>query len=117
MNVFILGPAGSGKSLLTAGFALYLKGEGYRIKTVNLNPGVLNLGYEADFDIRKKFMIERIMRKEGLGPNGAILKAVDMLAEIQLPEFSDVDYVLFDTLGRLEPFLFRDLWEEDHRET
>ena len=108
MNVFILGPAGSGKSLLTAGFALYLRSEGYKVKTVNLDPGVLNLGYEADFDVREKFTIEDIMRKDGLGPNGAILKAMDMLAETEPPEFSEVDYVLYDTPGQLEPFLFRD---------
>lgn len=108
MNVFILGPAGSGKSLLTANFASYLTDEGYKVGTVNLDPGVLSLGYKPDFDIRDKFTIEGIMRKERLGPNGAILKAMDMLAEVDLPDFNDSDYVLYDTPGQLEPFLFRD---------
>ena len=108
MNVFILGPAGSGKSLLTANFASYLTDEGYKVRTVNLDPGVLSLGYKADFDVRENFTIEGIMRREGLGPNGAILKAMDMLAEVDLPDFNDSDYVLYDTPGQLEPFLFRD---------
>ena len=43
-----------------------------------------------------------------MGPNGAFLKAMDMLAEVDLPDFNDSDYVLYDTPGQLEPFLFRD---------
>ena len=66
MNVFILGPAGSGKSLLTANFASYLTDEGYKVRTVNLDPEVLSLGYKADFDVRENFTIEGIMRRLNL---------------------------------------------------
>jgi hypothetical protein len=107
MNVFILGPAGSGKSLLAGSFASYLEGEGYRVKLVNLDPGVLELSYKADFDVRVRFTVEGIMREKGLGPNGAILEAMERLAEVRLPRL-DADYVLYDTPGQLEPFLFRD---------
>ena len=107
-NVFILGPAGSGKSLLAGNFASYLEGEGYEVKIVNLDPGVLKLTYKADFDVRCKFTVEDIMREKGLGPNGAILEAMERLASISLPAFEDADYVLYDTPGQLEPFLFRD---------
>ena len=56
---------------------------------------------------RSKFTIESIIREKKLGPNGAILEAMDRLAEIGLPRFKNVDYVLFDTPGQLEPFPFR----------
>ena len=108
MNILILGPAGSGKSLLTKNFGLYLESEGYTVKYLNLDPGVLKIPYKADFDIREKFTVEKIMRSEGLGPNGAILKAMDMLADVSFPSFNGVDFTLVDTPGQLEPFIFRD---------
>lgn len=108
MNVFVLGPAGSGKSLFVKNFSAYLVNEGYRVRVVNLDPGVLDPGYKPDFDIRSLFTVEGIMREKNLGPNGAILEAMSRLANIDLPEFMDADYVLFDTPGQLEPFLFRD---------
>ncbi len=108
MDIFVLGPAGSGKSLFVKNFSEYLISEGYKVRLVNLDPGVLNLNYKPDFDIRKIFTIESIMREKNLGPNGAILEAMDRLAKIGVPEFEGADYVLFDTPGQLEPFLFRE---------
>ncbi|MEM1544034.1 MAG: ATP/GTP-binding protein [Candidatus Bathyarchaeia archaeon] len=108
MNVFVLGPAGSGKSLLVKNFSAYLAREGYVVRTVNLDPGVLDPGYKADFDIRSIFTVESIMREMGLGPNGAILEAMDRLAHMKIPDFGGADHIIFDTPGQLEPFLFRD---------
>ncbi|MEM1514841.1 MAG: ATP/GTP-binding protein [Candidatus Bathyarchaeia archaeon] len=108
MNVFVLGPAGSGKTLFVKNFSVYLINESYRVKVVNLDPGVLNTGYKPDFDIRSLFTVEGIMRESGLGPNGAILEAMSKLVEVDLPKFDGVDFTLFDTPGQLEPFLFRD---------
>ncbi|MCX8176233.1 MAG: ATP/GTP-binding protein [Candidatus Bathyarchaeota archaeon] len=108
MNILILGPAGSGKTLLTKNFGLYLENEGYSVKYINLDPGVLETPYKADFDVREKFTVEKIMRAEGLGPNGAIIKAMDMLAYVCFPSFDNVDFTLIDTPGQLEPFIFRD---------
>ncbi|MEM2586927.1 MAG: ATP/GTP-binding protein [Candidatus Bathyarchaeia archaeon] len=108
MNIFILGPAGSGKSLFVKNFSAYLVSEGYKVRTVNLDPGVLDPGYSPDFDIRSMFTVEGIMREMNLGPNGAMLESMERLARIEMPKFEDVDYVLFDTPGQLEPFLFRD---------
>ncbi|MBS7633936.1 ATP/GTP-binding protein [Candidatus Bathyarchaeota archaeon] len=108
MNIFILGPAGSGKSLLAKNFSSYLTSEGYVVRLVNLDPGVLDPGYEPDFDIRSNFTVESIMREENLGPNGAILEAMNRLARMTVPRFEGSDYVIFDTPGQLEPFLFRE---------
>lgn len=108
MNIFILGPAGSGKSLLAKNFSEYLISEGYKVRLANLDPGVLYLSYKPDFDVRTIFTVESIMREKNLGPNGAILEAMDRLAGVNLPKFEDADYILFDTPGQLEPFLFRE---------
>lgn len=108
MNIFVLGPAGSGKSLFVKNFSAYLANEGYKVRVVNLDPGVLDPGYKPDFDIRSLFTVESIMREMNLGPNGAILEAMSRLAGIDPPRFMDADYTLFDTPGQLEPFLFRE---------
>ncbi len=111
MEVLVLGPAGSGKSLLTGNFGPYLQKEGYTVKYMNLDPGVLDTSYKPDFDVREKFTVEQIMKHESLGPNGAILRAMDMLAELEVPIY-EVDFTLIDTPGQLEPFIFRDAGEK-----
>ncbi len=105
MDVVILGPAGSGKSLLTASFGMYLRNEGYTVKFVNLDPGCTVLPYECDYDVRSMFTIEGIMQSEGLGPNGAMLRAMEKLCRVKIPRFN-VDFTLIDTPGQLEVFAF-----------
>ena len=105
MNVVVLGCAGCGKSLLTGTLGKYLAGEGYSVKFLNLDPGCLFLPYKCDFDIREKFTVESIMRNEGLGPNGAMLRAMEMLSETRIPLLNG-DFVLVDTPGQLEIFAF-----------
>ena len=50
--IFIIGTAGSGKSLLTASLNEWLKVGKQKSITVNLDPGVSNLPYVPDIDIR-----------------------------------------------------------------
>lgn len=105
MNILILGPAGSGKSLMTREFGQYLE-MNYSTRRINLDPGAVKVPYEPDFDIRENFTLEQIMAEEDLGPNGATLEAIDRMAELRFPKFED-DFVLMDTPGQLEPFVFR----------
>ena len=107
MNVIILGPAGCGKSTLTGKFGEYLEKENYSVKFLNLDPGCLSLPYPCDYDIREKFTVEEIMKKEGLGPNGAMIKAMEKLSKIKIPKYEE-DYVLIDTPGQLEVFAFHE---------
>ena len=82
MNViFVIGTAGSGKSLFTASFTELLKMGKQKTVTVNLDPGVLNLPYAPDIDIRNKININQIMDEYSLGPNGALVLAADLIAE------------------------------------
>lgn len=105
MDVLIVGPAGSGKSLLTREFGQYLE-MNYSVAFINLDSGTIQTPYNPDFDIREYYTLEEIMAEEELGPNGATLEAVDRLREIDIPRFQD-DFVLIDTPGQLEPFVFR----------
>lgn len=105
MNAIILGPAGCGKSTLTGEFGRYLQRRDYSVKFLNLDPGCLTLPYPCDYDIRDRFTVEQIMRDEGLGPSGAMTRAMEKLSETRVPELES-DFNLIDTPGQLEVFAF-----------
>jgi len=98
--------------LLTATFSEWLRGKEQSVCTVNLDPSVTALPYEPDVDVRDYIIIEDIMKKYQLGPNGALIMAADLLAtEIDkirggIEDLSS-DIVLVDTPGQMELFAFR----------
>lgn len=110
--VFVIGTAGSGKSLLTASFAEWLKVSKQNVVTVNLDPGALTLPYKPEVDVRNYIDIVELMRKYELGPNGALVMAADLIAEEterlgeEIEDFNP-DMVLVDTPGQMELFAFR----------
>jgi hypothetical protein len=110
--IFVLGTAGSGKSLLVSAFSDWLKYKNQSVISVNLDPGVLRTPYDPDVDAREYVSIYELMEKYELGPNGALIMAADLIAaEIdsikkEVLEFSS-DYVLVDTPGQMELFTFR----------
>lgn len=109
---FIIGTAGSGKSLLTAAFADWLKLAKQNVIAVNLDPGVLTLPYTPDIDIRDYIKIEQLMEQYELGPNGALIMAADLIAEETERLSEEVatfnpDIALIDTPGQMELFAFR----------
>ena len=111
-TVFIIGTAGSGKSMLTSAFNEWLKMSKQDVSVVNLDPGVLTLPYSPDVDIRDYIDIESLMEEYGLGPNGALIMAADLIAdkiEEISKEIEDLrsDIVLVDTPGQMELFAFR----------
>jgi len=110
--VFIVGTAGSGKSLLTAAFAEWLKISKQNVAIMNLDPGVVTLPYTPDLDVRDYVNIADLMEEYRLGPNGALIMAADLIAEqadtlsTEVEELN-ADFVLVDTPGQIELFAFR----------
>lgn len=110
--VFIIGTAGSGKSMLTAAFSEWLTISKQNVAVVNLDPGVLTLPYSPDVDVRDYVNVEDLMEKYGLGPNGALIMAADLIAD-EIEQISKEieelksDIVLVDTSGQMELFAFR----------
>ncbi|MEM4700464.1 MAG: ATP/GTP-binding protein [Candidatus Nezhaarchaeales archaeon] len=108
-----LGTAGCGKSLLTKSFGEWLaKTTELRVGYVNLDPGCEGLPYEPLFDIRSMFTITDIMRREGLGPNGAMIRASELMVErsgeiLNAIKSLSCDVNLIDTPGQMEIFVFR----------
>jgi hypothetical protein len=111
--IYFIGTAGSGKSTLTHVFQQWLKLRGLDAITVNLDPGAENLPYVPDVDIRDWISLKEIMDVHNLGPNGAQIACADMLAlntgdvKQSIDGFKS-DYILLDTPGQLELFVFRE---------
>jgi len=76
--VFLVGTAGSGKSLLTASLEKWLVGSDLSVTVVNLDPGVEDPPYTSDVDIREHVDYGEVMNSFGLGPNGALVASLDM---------------------------------------
>jgi GTPase SAR1 family protein len=111
--LYFVGAAGSGKSSMTQSFKVWMDKMGYSASVINLDPGVENLPYPADIDVREWFNLVEIMQEYNLGPNGAQIVAADMIAlragEIrQIVDDISSDYILIDTPGQMELFTFRD---------
>jgi GTPase SAR1 family protein len=109
---FIIGTAGSGKSLFTAAFSEWLKMSKQDVAVVNLDPGTLKLPYSPDVDVRNYVDVGDLMEKYGLGPNGALIMAADLIADeveniTKDIEAANADVVLVDTPGQMELFAFR----------
>ena len=118
MILAFIGTAGSGKTTLTAEFGKYLEENDYSVSYVNLDTGVRKLPYKPDLDVREDVTAWKLM-EEGLGPNGAIVKSYDLLVR-KVREYAErirsldeeSDYVLIDTPGQMETFLFHEFGVE-----
>lgn len=112
--IIIYGPAGSGKTTLTGQFGKWIKRNvNSNVASVNLDAAVLNLPYKPEFDIRSYITAEELMKKYNLGPNGAIMKAVEETEKYLENLFKVIDegnfsYVLIDTPGIMEVFTGRE---------
>ena len=111
-TAFLVGTAGSGKSYLTNSLSNYLKTNEVDVVTLNMDPGVLRLPYAPDFDVREYINIEQIMSEFELGPNGALVAAVDLITSQSDVIYEEInnrspDILLIDTPGQMELFAFR----------
>jgi len=114
LNYFI-GTAGSGKSTLTGQMKDYVitRNPETSAITLNLDPGVRTIPYNPDIDIRDYIILEEVMDEYGLGPNGAMILASDLMVNFlddlkdEIDEYNP-DWIFVDTAGQLELFAFRE---------
>ncbi|MHA2185080.1 MAG: ATP/GTP-binding protein, partial [Promethearchaeota archaeon] len=110
-----MGTAGSGKSTLTGELKAYVIKRNPSISaiTLNLDPGVKSMTYAPDIDIRDFVVLEEVMNEYGLGPNGAMILASDLMVNFlddikdEIDDFNP-DWIFVDTAGQLELFAFRE---------
>jgi GPN-loop GTPase len=111
-TIFVTGTAGSGKSLLTSNLLEWYNNNDFTPISINLDPGVTNLPYNPDVDVRDFIDIYSIMENYNLGPNGSLILANDLIStklnEIQhQADELNPDYIIIDTPGQIELFAFR----------
>ena len=110
--IFLVGTAGSGKSLLTASLEKWLVGSDLSVTVANIDPGVESPPYTSDVDIRDYVDYGEVMNQFGLGPNGALVASLDMAVghiddlREEIIE-TERDYVLVDCPGQMELFAYR----------
>jgi GTPase SAR1 family protein len=111
-TIFVSGTAGSGKSLLSSKLQDYYSRNGAFAAILNLDPGVDNMPYTCDVDVRDYVDYVSIMQQYELGPNGAMVMANDLIASKIDDIQNDVhkvnpDYLIVDTPGQIELFAYR----------
>jgi GTPase SAR1 family protein len=112
--IFVVGTAGSGKSTLVGAFTRWLELHREDAMAVNLDPGAIVMPYAANVDVRDYIKVEAVMEEYGLGPNGGLMLASDMIAGILEQLTRDIedfapDICIVDTPGQLELFAFRNI--------
>ncbi len=114
MNLMVIGPAGSGKTSLVSSLSKWMAGSGISRCLINLDPGADRLPYAPDYDIRSIVRVSELMKSECLSPNGALIKAAEVI-EGRIREVAASihsmrgDFRIIDTPGQMELFLFRRL--------
>jgi GTPase SAR1 family protein len=103
----ILGSPGAGKSTYCNGMQQFMSAIGRKCSIVNLDPANETTNYPCAIDVRTLIKLEDIMEEDDLGPNGAVLYALEELEqnmewlEQGLSGLGE-DYVLFDCPGQVE---------------
>jgi hypothetical protein len=100
---------------LTGGLKSYILNRNPEVSaiTINLDPGVKEMPYVPDIDIRDYIVLDDVMKKYNLGPNGATILASDLMIryiddlKYEIEQYNP-DWVLVDTAGQLELFSFRE---------
>ncbi|KAI9438937.1 XPA-binding protein 1 [Lactarius indigo] len=111
--IIAIGMAGSGKSTFVQRINAHLHAKTPPAPpyVLNLDPAVTNVPFEANIDIRDTVDYHEVMKQYNLGPNGAILTALnlfttkfDQVLDLVEKRAESVDYVIVDTPGQIEIF-------------
>lgn len=111
-TIFVIGLAGSGKSMISYSLWEWFRRIKQDICVFNLDPGVINIPYDPEFDIREYINIWRMMEDNKIGPNTALIVSMDLA----LPFIDKInteigkrnpDILVVDTPGQMEIFAYR----------
>ncbi|XP_015377603.1 PREDICTED: GPN-loop GTPase 1 [Diuraphis noxia] len=111
--LIVLGMAGSGKTTFVSKLNTYLRQFKRAPYLINLDPACKNMPYTPNIDIRDSVKYKQVMKNYGLGPNGAIVTALnlyttkfhqlmDLLGKLNVENSHDI--AVIDTPGQIEVF-------------
>ena len=104
----LIGPAGAGKSTYIKRVSDHYATIKRRVHCVNLDPAADYLPYDPEIDIRDAISVREVMQRFKLGPNGALVCALEVIAQGRGEWFDDAigeheyDYLLIDFPGQIE---------------
>lgn len=108
--IIVMGMAGSGKTMFVRYLISCLKMQNKQVYSVNLDPAIRKLLFAANLDICDTINYKKLMQEYSLGPNGAIVTALNLYST-KFHEVIDLlrgkeglDYIVFDTPGQIETF-------------
>jgi len=111
MVLFFIGMAGCGKTTLVSRISFDLSSHKKSHFIINLDPATQNIPYLANIDIRDTINFKKVMKDYLLGPNGAILTALnlfstrfDQVLNIVKKKSRIIEFILIDTPGQIEIF-------------
>lgn len=111
--IFVVGEAGTGKSLLVKALYDSMTEDGWKVGCINLDPLSEYVAYPTIADVKDLIKGDEIIRRYGLGVNGGMVFLMDFISTMldaftALYDPSDYNYILIDTPGQLELFSFRE---------
>ena len=108
----VLGSAGSGKTTYCVGMQQFLSFSGRHATVINLDPSndVACYPYPCSIDIRELVDVFIVCESENLGPNGALLWALEhvwsniewLIDSIQKLKLENSSYLIIDCPGQIE---------------
>ncbi|KAG0418619.1 GPN-loop GTPase 3, partial [Dictyocoela roeselum] len=104
--IFVMGPAGSGKTTLCRAIKSYGTSIGRNIIYVNMDPfQQTDLNEMADISVSDYIRTEDIMESIDIGPNSALLRSMsEIAANIDELHIDTDEYYILDFPGQLELF-------------
>lgn len=99
--VFVIGPAGVGKSTFCSTFLSHCQSIGRSAHLVNLDPAAESFSVKPTIDIRDLVSLPEVMESTELGPNGGLIFCMEQLLE-------NADWLEADLTGFENDFLFVD---------
>ncbi len=79
--VLVVGAAGAGKTTFCTTIAEHLKILRQNCNILNLDPASIRNAYISTADITEKFNVQDVMERMKLGPNGALIKCLNLMLE------------------------------------
>ena len=105
----VIGPAGSGKSTFCNTIQEHCDVTGRTVHVINLDPAAEHFRYTPTMDVRDLVSVDDVMEELQLGPNGALVYAMEYLLENsewleeELDGYGPDDYLILDCPGACPP--------------
>lgn len=114
-GALFVGPPGAGKSTCVATLKEMCDRLQRNCIVINLDPANTKTRYEPNFNIRSLTTVSEVMKDQQLGPNGALMYCMDVMAE-SIDEICEAlkrivsggSYILIDCPGQVELYTHSD---------